>query len=112
HHELDAATRARVVLFLLSWQKAWESQQGPPYLANYASDCVVGGRDRAAFEDHELHLFSLGSTLELHLGDLRVEEASLRGESLVRATFDQEYSSARLTDFGRKELLLRPTGDS
>lgn len=103
----EGPARGAVAAFLMSWQRAWERQQPDEYFDHYASDCIVDGRDRAAFEAHKRRLFALAGDLAVQLGDLRVEAIDVSGEALVRATLDQDYSSSRLSDFGRKELILR-----
>jgi ketosteroid isomerase-like protein len=102
----DASVRA----YLGAWRDAWQRQDVAPYLAFYATDATVDGRARDAFDAHKRAVFAHGGTVTVHLGDLEVAEVQQGGETLVRASFDQEYSSSTLSDFGRKVMLLRRKG--
>ena len=92
----SASTAGNVERFLLSWRDAWSKQELAPYLAMYAEDCVADGRTRTEFTAHKQRLFERGLPLDIRLGDLRVGEAEIAGETLMRATFDQEYTSSLL----------------
>ena len=110
-HPADAATVEAVTAFLRAWLRDWIAQDAAAYFAHYAADAVVDDRARADFEAHKRGLFARGGTIDVKVGDLRVETDATTGEPLIRARFDQEYSSSRLTDFGRKELVVRREGD-
>jgi hypothetical protein len=105
----EAPDEARALAFLRDWAAAWESQDAARYLELYAADARVGRRDRVAHAAQKSEVFARGETVTVRLGDAEVDQATVAGETLVRATMLQEYSSPSLSDFGRKELLLRAT---
>lgn len=99
-----AAERSAVLNFVRDWARAWESQDAERYLELYAADARVGRRDRAQHAAHKRALFARDEPIEVRVGDVEVLEEDA---GTVRVRFLQDYRSPSLSDFGRKELLLR-----
>ncbi len=110
--ELGVPEQERVVTFLGHWLAAWEAQDLPVYLSTYAADARVDSRDRAAFDEHKRRVFARADAPRIRIGDLDLAALDQGGERLVRARFLQDYDSAAVKDFGRKELLLRRVGSA
>lgn len=102
---------AEVRAFLGQWIAAWRAQDIEAYLALYAADARIDSRDRAQFEQHKRGVFARGERPRIDIGDIVIERDDSTGVRMLRARFDQSYASPTLTDFGEKELLLRPVGD-
>lgn len=108
--DATSGERARVRAFLGQWLAAWRAQDIEAYLALYAADARVDARDRQAHAEQKRRIFARGERPVIEIGDVEIDADESTGVRLLRARFDQAYSSPALTDFGRKELLLRDFG--
>jgi len=86
-----------------NWQKAWQEKDLQRYMAIYSEDFFSLGLDRKGWKRHK-------SEINKRYGQIRVTISNLRIKLLSseRATvyFDQEYSSDRYHDKGKKTIKL------
>jgi hypothetical protein len=105
-------TEARALDLLRRWRDAWQGRALDDYLALYAPDARVGSRALPAHAEHERRLFAREGSVEVRVGDVStawvVRDLGSGEERLLRVGFLQEYRSPWLSDFGRKQMLLRP----
>jgi murein L,D-transpeptidase YafK len=85
------------------WQDAWQKKDLEGYMAAYAEDFFSRGLDRNGWKRHKAELNTKNRRIRVEVRDLRIKLIS-SARAIVR--FDQEYSSDRLHDLGRKTIQL------
>jgi murein L,D-transpeptidase YafK len=89
--------------FINVWQQAWQEKDIERYMDAYAEDFHSGGLDREGWRRHKAELNRTYQRIYVEVRDLRVQILS-PVKAIVR--FNQEYSSDRHSDYGRKTLRL------
>jgi len=86
-----------------NWQKAWQEKDLQSYIASYSEDFFSHGLDRDGWKRHK-------SKINKRYGQIRVTISNLKIRLLSpqRATvyFEQDYSSDKYYDRGRKTIQL------
>ncbi len=85
------------------WQEAWQDKDLEGYMAAYAKDFFAIGLDRDGWRRHKSELNRKNRGIRVEVRNLRIKLIS-SARAIVR--FDQEYSSDRLHDHGRKTMQL------
>lgn len=98
NRELSAIKR-----LISRWQEAWQEKDIEGYMAAYAKDFFAIGLDREGWRRHKSELNRKYRRIRLEVRNLRIKLMSSK-RAIVR--FDQEYSSDRLHDHGRKTMQL------
>jgi len=89
--------------FITGWQEAWQEKDLEGYMAAYAEDFFSGGLDRDGWRRHKAELNGKYRRIRVEVRDLRIKLISSE-RAIVH--FDQEYSSDRHYDYGRKTLQI------
>ena len=86
-----------------NWQKAWQEKDLQRYMANYSEDFFSLGLDRKGWRRHKSEINERYRQIRVTISNLKI-----RLLSSERATvyFDQEYSSDRYHDKGKKTIKL------
>ncbi len=85
------------------WQEAWQNKDLEGYMAAYDEDFFSGGLDRDGWRRHKAELNRKNRVIHVEVRNLRMQLIS-SARAIVH--FDQEYSSDRLHDHGRKTIQL------
>jgi uncharacterized protein (TIGR02246 family) len=85
------------------WRKAWQEKDLKGYMAAYARDFSSLGLDRDGWRRHKSDLNRKCRRIHIEVRNLRIQLLS-SDTAIVR--FDQEYSSDRHYDNGRKTIQL------
>jgi murein L,D-transpeptidase YafK len=89
--------------FINRWQEAWQEKDLEGYMAAYTEDFFSGGLDRDGWRRHKAELNAKYRRIRVEVRDLRIKLISSE-RAIVH--FDQEYSSDRHDDYGRKTLQI------
>ncbi len=96
-------TRNEVNDFILSWLKAWQTEDLQEYLRHYSKRFHNHNRGSyQQFAAHKRHVFALPGQPTIKISDILI----LQAKDYIRVSFVQDYMSNFIKDIGRKELYL------
>jgi len=85
------------------WQEDWQKKDLEGYMAAYAEDFSSGGLDRDGWRRHKAELNRKNRSIRVEVRNLKIQ---LLSSERAIAHFDQEYSSDKHHDYGRKTIRL------
>ncbi len=86
-----------------NWQKAWQEKNLQRYMANYSEDFFSLGLDRKGWKRHKSEINKRYGQITVTINNLRIK---LLSSERATVYFDQEYSSDRYHDMGKKTIKL------
>lgn len=88
---------------IAGWQEAWQKKDLEAYMVAYAEDFSSGGIDRDGWRRHKAEINRKCRSIRVEIRNLRIQ---LLSSERATVHFDQEYSSDRHHDYGRKTIQL------
>jgi murein L,D-transpeptidase YafK len=102
--EVASETEASSIERLITrWQECWENKDLEGYMAAYAGDFTSRGLDRDGWRRYKAKINKESRRIRVEVNNLRIQ---LISSARAIAYLEQEYSSDRHHDYGRKTLQL------
>jgi len=86
-----------------SWQEAWQEKDLQRYMASYSEDFFAHGLDRDGWKRHKFEINKRYGQIRVSISNLKIK---LLSPERATVYFDQDYSSDKYHDRGRKTIQL------
>ena len=86
-----------------SWQEAWQEKDLQRYMASYSEDFFAHGLDRDGWKRHKFEINKRYGQIRVSISNLKIK---LLSPERATVYFDQDYSSDKYHDSGRKTIQL------